>query len=126
MLRSVKLKLLGTTNRRVARLPVSVMTPPPSRMALVVRVMGLENAMVLGPPQLKVTRPPPARAVLTPAWVQFVTTPAPGAALFVPLSPAKTSTNAMSQRVSGGMVSVSRERKAEGRKQKLDAGSWKR
>src|SRR6185369_17000906 len=58
----VKFTPSATSNRRVASPPVMVMMPPPSIVVAAVMVCWLAIRMVHGPPQLKVTFPPPARA----------------------------------------------------------------
>src|SRR5579859_47600 len=80
MCAKVNVTLLLTTNSRVATLPVSVTALPPSSVASWLTVMRVVSVMVVGPPQLKVIVPPPARADSNPAWVQLVMTVPAGAA----------------------------------------------
>src|SRR5450432_586460 len=52
-----------SVKKRVVRLPVRVMMPPPSRVTGTLMVLGVVMTIVAGPPQSKVTTPPPLVAM---------------------------------------------------------------
>jgi hypothetical protein len=84
-----------TLNKRVVSPPVMVITPLPSMTVFCVIVFSLRTRIVFGPPQLKVTVPPPASAVVKAASVQLLgvpspTTPAADATCAGPIAAANT------------------------------------
>src|SRR5262249_20596798 len=67
----------ATENRRavLVKLPLRVMRLAPSRVVLWLMACSVRRTMVLGPPQLKVTLPPPERAAARAASVQLSEVP---------------------------------------------------
>src|SRR5579859_621230 len=119
---------LLTTNRRVLDPPVRVITSPPSSVVSWLMVLALVRVIVLGPPQLKVMAPPPARAVSRSLSVQLPpTTPsAAGAAragLGSVIPTSSTAKRICRERRMSHRPDVDRRQSAEGRRQEARSRS---
>ena len=77
---TVKLTPVLTLNTPTRLPPLIVITPAPSTVvsvAITLVPVPVLMSIVTGPPQLNVTKPPPARAVFRAASVQLVAVPVP-------------------------------------------------